>query len=111
MHAKACRLNVYKLAAAKEELASMGKLSIIRRSNSPWASPLSGSQVQWGLPFQGLPPLEWHHKTRLCEHGLILLPCKVEAVQQLTRPTTVRALQEFLGMVNFDHNSSPGLLT
>lgn len=40
MHAKARRLDPRKLAIAKDEFAAMEKLGIIRRSNSPWASPL-----------------------------------------------------------------------
>ena len=38
--ARARRLSPDKLAAAKKEFAEMEKLGIIRRSNSPWASPL-----------------------------------------------------------------------
>ena len=35
------------------------------------------------------------------------LPSKVEAVRQFPRPLTVKALQEFLGMVNFYHRFIP----
>ncbi|RVE65529.1 hypothetical protein OJAV_G00117810 [Oryzias javanicus] len=38
--ARARRLDVVKLAIAKEEFATMERLGIVRRSNSPWASPL-----------------------------------------------------------------------
>ena len=40
VHASARRLDPHKLAIAKEEFASMEKLGIIRRFDSPWASPL-----------------------------------------------------------------------
>jgi cleavage and polyadenylation specificity factor subunit 1 len=40
LHARARRLDDEKLAVAKEEFLKMEKLGIIRRSNSPWASPL-----------------------------------------------------------------------
>ena len=40
VYAKARRLSPAKLAVAKEEFASMEELGIIRRSCSPWASPL-----------------------------------------------------------------------
>ena len=40
VHAKARRLDPQKLAIAREEFDSMERLGIIRRSNSPWASPL-----------------------------------------------------------------------
>ena len=38
--ARARRLDAVKLATAKEEFATMERLGIVRRSNSPWASPL-----------------------------------------------------------------------
>ena len=40
LHARARRLDADKLAVAKSEFAKMEQLGIIRRSNSPWASPL-----------------------------------------------------------------------
>jgi cleavage and polyadenylation specificity factor subunit 1 len=40
VHARARRLDAEKLSVAKEEFNKMEKLGIIRRSNSPWASPL-----------------------------------------------------------------------
>ncbi|KAJ8415229.1 hypothetical protein AAFF_G00009270 [Aldrovandia affinis] len=40
VHARARRLDPQKLAIAKEEFSSMERLGIIRRSDSPWASPL-----------------------------------------------------------------------
>ena len=39
-HAKARRLSPDKLAIARREFAAMEKLGIVRRSSSPWASPL-----------------------------------------------------------------------
>ncbi|KAJ8383601.1 hypothetical protein AAFF_G00216740 [Aldrovandia affinis] len=39
VHARARRLDPQKLAIAKEEFSSMERLGIIRRSDSPWASP------------------------------------------------------------------------
>ena len=38
--ARSRRLDTVKLATAKEEFATMERLGIVRRSNSPWASPL-----------------------------------------------------------------------
>lgn len=40
VHARARHLDPRKLAIAKDEFTAMEKLGIIRRSNSPWASPL-----------------------------------------------------------------------
>ena len=40
VHARARRLDAEKLSEAKAEFAKMEQLGIIRRSNSPWASPL-----------------------------------------------------------------------
>ena len=44
--AKARRLDPDKLATAKAEFLKMEKAGIIRRSNSPWSSPLHMSRVQ-----------------------------------------------------------------
>ena len=40
VHSKARRISSDKLAAAKAEFAKMEELGIIKRSNSPWSSPL-----------------------------------------------------------------------
>ena len=40
VYAKACRLPLDKLAVAKAEFNTMEEMGIIRRSDSPWASPL-----------------------------------------------------------------------
>ena len=40
LHARARRLKQEKLEIAKAEFAEMERMGIIRRSNSPWASPL-----------------------------------------------------------------------
>ena len=40
VHARARRLSPDKLAVAKEEFHDMERMGIIRKSNSPWASPL-----------------------------------------------------------------------
>ena len=44
---------------------------------------------------------------RVTKDGALPLPSKVEAVAQFPRPLTVKALQEFLGMVNFYHRFIP----
>ena len=40
LHAWARRLNPEKLSVARAEFAHMEQVGIVRRSNSPWASPL-----------------------------------------------------------------------
>ena len=40
VYARAWRLDSAKLTVAREEFANMERLRIVRRSNSPWASPL-----------------------------------------------------------------------
>ena len=40
LHARARRLNPEKLSVARAEFAHMEQVGIVRRSNSPWASPL-----------------------------------------------------------------------
>jgi len=44
---------------------------------------------------------------RITKDGAIPLPSKVEAVTNVARPLTVKALQEFLGMINFYHRFIP----
>ena len=44
---------------------------------------------------------------RITRDGAVPLPAKVEAVVSFHRPTTVKSLQEFLGMVNFYHRFIP----
>ena len=44
---------------------------------------------------------------RITKEGAVPLPSKVAAVADFKRPLTVRALQEFLGMVNFYHRFVP----
>ena len=41
VHAKARRLDPHKLTIARAEFDAMERLGIIRRSNSPWASPFT----------------------------------------------------------------------
>ena len=44
---------------------------------------------------------------RVSSQGTVPLPSKVEAISQFPRPTTVKGLQEFIGMVNFYHRFIP----
>ena len=44
---------------------------------------------------------------RVTKDGIVPLPSKVEAITTFPRPVTIRALQEFLGMVNFYHRFLP----
>ena len=44
---------------------------------------------------------------RLNQHGAVPLPEKVEAIRQFARPTSIKGLQEFVGMVNFYHRFVP----
>ena len=47
-----------------------------------------------------------HH---LSSAGVSPLPAKVSAVRHFPTPSTVKALQEFLGMINFYHRFLPGI--
>lgn len=49
-----------------------------------------------------------HHITR---HGITPLPSKVDVIREFSQPTTVKGLQEFIGMVNFYHRFVPGAAT
>ncbi|KFD60597.1 hypothetical protein M514_27230 [Trichuris suis] len=44
---------------------------------------------------------------RIDPHGAVPLPDKMDAIRKFAKPTTVRALQEFLGMANFYHRFVP----
>ena len=43
----------------------------------------------------------------ILRHGAIPLPEKVQAITDSPQPTTVKALQQFVGMVNFYHRFAP----
>ena len=45
---------------------------------------------------------------RITHEGIVPLPDKVDAITQYAQPTTVKGLQEFVGMVNFYHRFIPG---
>ena len=42
-----------------------------------------------------------HHVT---QHGVSLLPDQVQVIKNFPQPSTLQQLQEFLGLVNFDHS-------
>ena len=44
---------------------------------------------------------------RITSQGAVPLPAKVEAIRMFTRPTTLKGLQQFAGMVNFYHHFVP----
>jgi hypothetical protein len=46
---------------------------------------------------------------RISASGASPLPQKVDAIRKFPQPTTVKGLQEFLGMVNFYHRFLPGI--
>lgn len=44
---------------------------------------------------------------RVNQHGAVPLPAKVEAIRKFPKPATLKALQEFVGMVTFYHRFVP----
>ena len=44
---------------------------------------------------------------RLNQHGAFPLPAKVDAIRRFAQPTSIKGLQEFVGMVNFYHRFIP----
>ncbi|KAJ8361868.1 hypothetical protein AAFF_G00416040 [Aldrovandia affinis] len=173
VHARSRRLNSAKLAAAKGEFANMEKLGIVRRSNSPWASPLHMVPKSYGgcrpcgdycrlndatIPdrypvphvqdfsarlagktvFSKVDLIRGYHQVpvnaedipktavitpfglfeflwiKKCHsdfpkdaEGAVPLPSKVATISEFPGPRTTRALQEFLGMVNFYNRFIP----
>lgn len=86
-------------SASKDEHLSHLRLLFSRlRQHGLIINPAKCSFGQSSMDFLG------HHITPA---GAVPLPSKVEAIRQLPRPATVRALQEFLGMVNFYHRFIP----
>ena len=43
----------------------------------------------------------------ISQHGVVPLPAKVDAIRNFPRPSTLRGLQEFIGMVTFYHRFVP----
>ncbi len=46
---------------------------------------------------------------RITSQGIVPLQTKVLAVREFEKPTTVKGLQEFIGMINFYHRFIPGV--
>ena len=49
-----------------------------------------------------------HHSKQVDRHGIQPLVEKVDAVQQFSQPTSLKKLQQFLGLVNSYHRLIPG---
>ena len=46
---------------------------------------------------------------RVDKHGATPLPTKVEAIKNFEKPTTIKGIQEFVGMINFYHKFVPNV--
>ena len=88
LYARPRRLDQVKLAQAKAEFQKLESAGLIRRSDSPWASPLHMVQKSYG---SWRPCDDYHRLNNVTRPDLLLQP----------HPQDVRGLQRFLGMINF----------
>lgn len=89
------------LVASTSRTEHMSHLQILFERHSSHGLIINPAKCQFGLcaiDFLG---------HRVDKVGAVPLPSKVEAVLSFPQPTTVRSLQEFLGMVNFYHRFIP----
>uniref|UniRef100_A0A674MCK3 Gypsy retrotransposon integrase-like protein 1 n=1 Tax=Takifugu rubripes TaxID=31033 RepID=A0A674MCK3_TAKRU len=89
------------LVASTSQAEQVAHLRALFQHLSQHGLIINPAKCQFGLStidFLG------HHVTR---YGAVPLPEKVEAIASFPRPVTVKALQEFLGMVNFYHRFLP----
>ena len=78
-------------------LSPVATVEIYGKCFSDFISSTSLAKCRFGRPeldFLG------HRITKL---GITPLPYKTASIKEFTRPSTVKGLQEFLGMVNFYH--------
>lgn len=90
------------LIASSSKAEHMAHLRTLFERLSQHGLIVNPAKCQFGLPvidFLG---------HRITKDGAVPLPSKVEAVSEFPQPLTVRALQEFLGMVTFYHRFVPG---
>jgi len=80
-HAKARRLSPEKLAIARREFAEMEKLGIIRRSSSPWASPLH--MVEKKTPGTWRPCGDYRRLNKVTAHDRYPVPRLQDFAAQL----------------------------
>ncbi|GFS27769.1 Pol polyprotein [Elysia marginata] len=106
VHARARRLAPDKLAVAKREFLEMEKMGIIRKSNSPRASPLhivhkpNGGWRPCG-DYRRLNDVTTPDRYPIPHIQDYSAQLSVKAIKDFPRPLTVKKLQEFLGMINF----------
>ena len=81
VHAKARRLSPEKLATARREFAEMEKLGIIRRSSSPWASPLH--MVEKKTPGTWRPCGDYRRLNKVTTHDRYPVPRLQDFASQL----------------------------
>ena len=90
------------LIASEDEEMHKAHLCQLFQKHQEYGLVINVSKCQFGrdtIDFLG------HRITRT---GIAPLPDKVSAITQYAQPTTVKGLQEFVGMVNFYHRFIPG---
>ena len=91
------------LVASRNKAEHMSDLRLVFQQLKKFGLVVNPTKCQFGLQ-----EMEYlGHK--VSQHGVTPLPNKVQAVKNFPQPTTVKGLQEFIGMVNFYHRFIPSV--
>ncbi|XP_066958547.1 uncharacterized protein [Macrobrachium rosenbergii] len=110
-HAKFRHLSTQKLQAAKRALAEMEQMGVCKKASSPWASQLhmgSGLVVRFDKCIFRKEKIDFlGHE--ISPVGVRPTVSKVKAIEKFPEPQNIKALQEFLGMINYYRRFIPNV--